>query len=59
VSREDKHDRVALGWHNCVNSAVRRHLGSYPAAAWQAFVVAYGIRERLVEVDAEARRLTR
>lgn len=59
VSREDKHDRAALDWHNCMNSAVRRDLGAYPAPAWQAFLVAYGIRERLVEVDADARRLTR
>jgi hypothetical protein len=59
TSPEDKHHRVAQDWHNCVNSAVRRDLGSYPAPAWQAFLVAYGIRERVVEVDAAGRRLTR
>jgi hypothetical protein len=50
VTKEDKHQRAALQWHNCVNSAVRRDLGPYPAPAWQAFLVAYGIRERLVEI---------
>jgi hypothetical protein len=59
ASREDKHHRAAYDWHNCVNSAVRRELGAYPAPAWEAFLIAYGIRERLVESDADTRRLTR
>ncbi len=59
AGKDDKHHRAAQDWHNCVNSAARRDLGPYPAPAWQAFLVAYGIRERLVEVDADARRLTR
>jgi hypothetical protein len=49
VSTDDRHQRAAHDWHNCVNTAVRRDLGPYPAPAWQAFLVAYGIRERLVE----------
>ncbi|HUF92501.1 MAG TPA: hypothetical protein VMR23_09005 [Candidatus Limnocylindria bacterium] len=52
-TKEDKHHRVEQDWHNCVNSAARRDLGAYPAPAWQAFLVAYGIRERLVEIDGD------
>jgi hypothetical protein len=59
ASREDKHHRAAHDWHNCVNNAVRRYLGAYLAPAWQAFLVAYGIRERLVELDTDTPRLTR
>ena len=59
VAREDKHHRAAHDWHNCVNTAVRRDLGPYPAPAWEAFLVAYGIGERLVEVDAGLRPLKR
>ena len=59
TSREDKHHRAAHDWHNCVNTAVRRDLGAYPTPAWQAFLAAYGIRERLVEIDTDTSRLTR
>ena len=49
-TKEQKHQRAAQEWHNCVNAAVRRDLGPYPAPAWEAFLVAYGIRERIVDV---------
>ena len=59
VSKDDKHHRTAQEWHNCVNAAVRRDLGPYPAPAWQAFLVAYGIRERLVDSAGEPAPLRR
>jgi hypothetical protein len=59
ATKDDKHQRTAQDWHNCVNTAVRRDLGSYPAPAWHAFLVAYGIRERLVELGADPRPLKR
>ncbi|MEX2147224.1 MAG: hypothetical protein WED01_09460 [Candidatus Rokuibacteriota bacterium] len=52
-TKEDRHHRVEQDWHNCVNSAARRDLGAYPEPAWQAFLVAYGIRERLVEIGSD------
>jgi hypothetical protein len=58
-SKEDKHHRAGQEWHNCVNTAARRGLGPYPAPAWQAFLVAYGIRERLVDSEPEPGRFRR
>jgi hypothetical protein len=43
-------DMVVLPWHNCANSQFRRRLGDYPMAAWQRFLSAWRISERLVEM---------
>lgn len=58
-SKDDKHAVASLGWHNCVNNAVRRSLGPYPLAAWEAFLATYGIRERHVERGPDDRPATR
>ena len=52
-SKEVKHERAAKDWHNCFNAAVRKEVGAYPEGAWQAFLAAYGIRERLVELGPD------
>lgn len=48
-SREEQDDRVALDWHNCVNALARRDIGDYPLPAWQGFLRAWSITERLLE----------
>ena len=40
-------DQVFYSWHNCTNKSVREQLGEYPKQAWEAFLNAYGIRERI------------
>jgi hypothetical protein len=48
-SADAQFDLVVLPWHNCVNTQFRRRLGDYPMAAWQRFLAAWRITERLVE----------
>jgi hypothetical protein len=48
-SPDAQFDLVVLPWHNCVNSEFRRRLGEYPLPAWQRFLSAWKITERLVE----------
>ncbi|MHB8735422.1 MAG: hypothetical protein ACYC6M_08995, partial [Terriglobales bacterium] len=40
--------QLALSWRNCVWNANEKRIGAYPTRAWQAFLAAYGIRERYV-----------
>jgi hypothetical protein len=49
-SPDTQFDLVVLRWHNCVNDHYRRRLGGYPMAAWQQFLAAWRINERVVEV---------
>lgn len=49
ASADAQFDLVVLHWHNCVNNRFRRRLGEYPMAAWQNFLAAWRITERLVE----------
>jgi len=44
---------LALDWHNCVNALGRRDIGEYPLPAWQRFLGAWSISERLVETAPE------
>jgi hypothetical protein len=58
TSADAQYDIVVLPWHNCVNAAFRRRLGDYPIVAWQQFLAAWRITERLVEIlpkEAERR----
>jgi hypothetical protein len=59
TSKEVKHERAAQEWHNCFNAAVRKEIGAYPVGAWQAFLAAYGIRERLVELGPDGKPVRR
>lgn len=59
TSKEVKHERAAQEWHNCFNAAVRADVGPYPVKAWQAFLAAYGIRERLVELGPDGKPVRR
>ena len=52
-SRQEQDDLVALDWHNCVNALGRRDIGEYPLPAWQRFLGAWSISERLVETAPE------
>lgn len=38
---------VFTKWHNCVLEQMQKRLGHYPDDAWNAFLNAYGIRERV------------
>jgi len=40
--------RLAFAWRNCMWNANQKRIGAYPTRAWQAFLAAYGIRERFV-----------
>lgn len=58
ASTDAQFEMVVLPWHNCVNAHFRRRIGDYPMAAWQRFLAAWRITERLVEVlpkEAERR----
>lgn len=45
----EQHELAALQWHNCVNDAYRGKLGEYPRSAWDRFLAARGIVERVIE----------
>jgi hypothetical protein len=49
ASAAERYEVVAHRWHNCVNDAYRARLGQYPMAAWERFLGAHGVTERLVE----------
>jgi hypothetical protein len=53
AGRAEQHELAALQWHNCVNDAYRQKLGDYPHSAWNRFLAAHGIVERLIERGAE------
>jgi len=55
-STDAQFDLVVLPWHNCANYQFRRRLGDYPMAAWQRFLLAWRITERLVESFPQAGR---
>lgn len=39
--------QVFIDWHKCTNDLMQAKLGSYPKQAWDAFLAAYGIREKV------------
>ena len=49
-SPDAQFDLVVVRWHNCVNNQYRRKLGEYPLPAWNRFLAAWRINERVVEV---------
>ena len=55
-STDAQFELVVLPWHNCANYQFRRRLGDYPMAAWQRFLAAWRITERLVESFPQAGR---
>lgn len=49
ATREERYRLAVHDWHNCVNDAFRRRLGEYPLEAWQRFLRAHGIEERVAD----------
>jgi len=51
VTAGDRYQRASFDWHNCMNARFQAEIGSYPAEAWNRFLLAYDIQEQYIGGD--------